>query len=169
MGKGLTRSLSRSPKTSPGLRRMTLKVKALQVPITDPGGAVGYGTAVFGTLPEGNVLIVGVVANLQLSSASAGIGATFVGTFAVGTAATADATLNGSEVNIVPATAASAAVAKVAPIKRATLSSAIIIDNTAKDLNLNMNITVPDADLTAASTMQVDGEIYVAYVVMGDD
>lgn len=167
--KGLPRSLARAPKTAPALRRVTINVKALQVTITDPGAAVGFGAAAFGTLPEGNVLIVGAIANLILSSASAGITSTFTSNFAVGTGATADATLSGNEVNIIPSTGTSAATAKVSPLTRGANSTAVMIDNTAKDQNLQMNITVPDASLTAGSVMQVDGVVHLAYVVLGDD
>lgn len=167
--KGLPRSLARSPKTAPALHRVNIPFKALQVAITDPGAAVGYGTALCGALPEGNVLIVGAIANVVLSSASAGIIATFTANFSIGTAATADATLSGNEVNIIPSTAVSAATAKVAPQARGANATAVIIDNTAKDQSLNMNITVPDASLSANSTMQVDGVLHLAYVVLGDD
>lgn len=170
--KGLPRSNARGLKTAQTARKLTINVKALQVAITDPGAAVGYGSAVAGRLPEGNILILGAVANLVLSSASAGIITTFLANFSVGQAATADATLTLTDADIIPSTATSAATAKVSPLTRGASANPVVpvmIDNTDSSKNVNMNVTVPDASLSANSTMQVDGQIYIAYVILGDD
>jgi hypothetical protein len=169
MTKGLARSLANAPKDQPSVRRVSIPMRALAVAITDPGAAVGYGTAVIAGLPEGNILLLGAVANVMLSSASAGITATFTANFAVGTAATADATLSGNEVNVIPSTATSAATAKVSPVTRGAQATAVMLDNTDSSLKLNMNITVPDASLSANSSISVDGVLHLAYVLLGDD
>ena len=167
MTKGLLRSLARAPKLRQGPATLAIPIRNKAVAITDPGAAVAYGTAVLGALPPGNLVYLGAVAYLKMSSASAGLSATYNATAAVGTGATADATLSGAEVDLLAAAAAGAATAKVSPMLRLASTDALgggIIDNTAGNLNANLNVTVPDADISAGSSITVNGVLYLSFV-----
>ena len=158
--------------TAEGPVTLAIPIRNKAVAITDPGAAVAYGTAVLGALPPGNLVYLGAVAYLKMSSASAGLSATYNATAAVGTGATADATLSGAEVDLLAAAAAGAATAKVSPMLRLASTDALgggIIDNTAGNLNANLNVTVPDADISAGSSITVNGVLYLSFVVLGDD
>ena len=168
--KGLPRSLARS--TSGGGSEKTITVKALPIRTTGATG-VGFGTAVIRDLPEGNILFQGAVAYLQFTKLDAGTLATFDGDFSIGIAPTADATLSGGEVDIIPSTAIGAATAGVSPMVRATSAVAVvgtIYDNTDGSLELNLNLLLDDASVSADDQdFTVSGVISLAYIVLGDD
>lgn len=170
--KGMERSLSRGrPQVSP-ITRFRIPVKAKQFNVTDVAAAAGWGTFVAGGLPEGNVLMLGAVAYLDLTVVSGGITATFAPTISMGTAATADNALAGAEINIAAAQAGTVAVASKSTASRvasAAAESGVMHDNTAKTLNVNVNVTIADAGITANGVLQADGYIDVACIVLGDD
>ena len=168
MGKGLPRSLARAPKSTAVVRKLTIPIKNLVVAMTDVTTNGAWGTAVLRGLPEGNILLLGVIEYLQLTG-GAGQSTTFVATTAVGTAPTAEQTLAGAEVDILAAAAMSAATASVSPMTRAASATAQMIDNTDASKELNLNVTLVDAGSTANGDMLANGVIYITYVVMGDD
>ncbi len=172
MSKGLNRSRARGKPLLSSVVKLTIPVTALALS-TGSSGATGDGwaTAVLRGLPEGNLLILGAVASLQFTSADAGLTTTWTGAYAIGTSATADATLSGTDANVVQSTTLSAATAKVSPLTRGTSSAATTpLDNTDKSLNLNLNVKVDDATISANGVaMTVTGQVYVAVLVLGDD
>src|SRR3982751_1545972 len=170
--KGMPRSMSRGNPSQSPITRIRIPVQARQFNMTDPGAAVGWGTFPAGGLPEGNVIILGVMAYLKFTSVSGGLTATFTPTVALGTAATAASALTGAEVNLAAATALSAAVGGATPVGRVAntaTESGLTVDNTDRTLNVNVNVTVPDAAISAAAVMQADGFVDVVCIVLGDD
>lgn len=166
--KGLFRSLKASPATQ-AIVKQTFKLRALSCTVTGATG-VGYGSAVLGDFPAGNILLLGAVGYFTVTKTTANITATFDGDVAVGTTATADATLSGTDVNVLPSTALGAATAGVSPTVRATNATAAVLDNTDGSLELNLQVLVDDADIDAAAqNVTVTGEVYLSYVVLGDD
>lgn len=169
MSKGLPRSMSRGRATQQEIIRLQIPIRNLVVPITDPGAAVAFGGATIAGLPEGNILLLGAVLNAQFT-AGANIIATFGSNFSVGTALTADATLSGAEVNLVPSTAGVAGVAGVSNGNRGvSTASGAILDNTDRTLNAILNMTIPDASISATSSVTVNGVLYLAFIALGDD
>jgi hypothetical protein len=171
--KGLPRSRSRGSPQRDNVRRQRIRVSALPITVSGASG-VGFGTAVIGGLPEGNILLLGALCYLKFTkNPAASVQDAFDGDFSIGTAPTADATLSGSEVDIIPSTALGAATAGVSPTVRATHAVAVtgtVYDNTDKSLELNLNMLIDDANISAANqVMKVDGYVDIAYAVMGDD
>lgn len=172
MGKGLPRSLSRG---SPARRNVIKQNFVINhtVTVTAASTAVGFGTVVIGDIPEGNILLLGAVAYVTLagSGSDANLAATWDGDFSIGTTGTADVTLDGTDVNIIPSSALGAATAEVSPTIRAVNATQAILDNTDNSLELNLNVLIDAAnivddesvDLTATGTLQL------VYVVMLDD
>jgi hypothetical protein len=149
---------------------------AVAIPVTSVSTAVGFGTAVIGDFPEGNILFLGAVAYISFAGpgASANLVDTWNGDFSIGTAPTADVTLSGSEVDIIPSTATTVAVAEVSPSTRATHSAAVtgtVYDNTDGSLELNLNFLIDAADISDGVTvaMTATGVLHLAYIVLGDD
>lgn len=166
--KGLPRSLSRSA-TGAGGSPKTFPITALAIRTTGATG-VGFGTAVIRDLPQGNILLLGAVAYLQFTKLDAGTIATFDGDYAIGTAPTADATLNGAEVDIIPSTALGAATAGVSPMVRGANATQVMLDNTDGSLELNLNLLIDDASASADDQdFTVSGVLSLAYIVLGDD
>lgn len=169
--KGLARSLSRGSGNASPIRKLSITIKNLAVAVTN--GAPGYGTAVIEGLEPGNLLFLGAVSYVQLTTADADVTATFDGDFAIGTVATADGNVSDSnEANIIPSTALGAATAKVSPLVRGVSTDALgggIIDNTAGSLKLNLNVLIDDAAISGDAAFTANGVVHLSYIVLGDD
>lgn len=174
MGKGLPRSMSRGAPQRQEIIKQVIRVEDLEITVT--GGAstaLGLGTAVLGDFPEGNILFLGAVSYLQFSGSGsdAAIAADWEGNYSIGTTASADTTLDGTDANIVASVALAAATAEVSPRTRSSGATQAIFDNTDGSLEINVNLTTADNDVTdsTAVTMTIDGEVHLVYVVLGDD
>lgn len=171
--KGLPRSLAHAkPGNELVPRRVTYPVRDLAITVT--GGAstaVGAGTAVLGGLPEGQVLILGAFCSLQFSSDSDEVAADWQGNFAIGSTADDNSTLDGTDVNVIGSTAIGAATAKLSPVVAAVKGGVVLLDNTADDLELNLNMTTADDDVTDSeeAVFTANGYVDVVYIVLGDD
>jgi len=169
--KGLQRSLSRGPKSKRSIVKDVIILTAAAMTV-DGATGIGDGQIVVGDFPEGNILFLGCVANLQFSGpgGDAGLVDTWEGDFAIGTTADSGDDLTGSDADIVPTTALAAATAEVSPITRGPGSTDVIFDNTDGSLEINLNLIVDDADISAdAIAFTIDGDITLAYIVLGDD
>lgn len=163
--KGLPRSLA---KANLGISR-NIPVRNLAIRTTGLSG-VGFGTSVIADLPEGNILLLGAVAYLQFTKLDAGTTTTFDGDYSIGSAATADVTLSGAEVDIIGSTALGAATAGLSPIVRGANATQVILDNTDGSLELNLNLLIDDAAVSANDQdFTVSGVVTLAYIVLGDD
>jgi hypothetical protein len=169
--KGLPRSLSRGPASAAPVLKQTFVVRDGEVTVTATGAAVGFGTTVIGDLPEGNILLLGAVGYFQFGTADADIAATWDGDYSVGSTATVDVTLNGTDVDILPSTALGAATAQLSPRVRSVNATQAILDNTDGSLELNLNLLVDAANIVdgATAVMTINGELTLLYSVMGDD
>lgn len=172
MAKGSPRSRQRGNPLQQEIMKLDIPVNA---PITvDGASGVGFGSIAFG-LPEGNVLFLGCVANLSFSGSGsdAGLVDTWNGDFGIGTTPASDGTITAGDVDIVPSTALGPAVAEASPITRAThvsTQTGVVFDNTAGDLELNLNLLVDDADISADGVpITAEGLISVAFIMLGDD
>lgn len=169
--KGLPRSLSRGSAQAQEIIKHTLKVNAVAIQVDGVTG-VGFGSCVIGDLPEGNFLLIGAVSYLQFTKAASasGIQATFDGDYSIGSAPTADVTLSGAEVDIIPSTALGAATSGVSPKARGANATQVILDNTDGSLELNVNLLIDDANISANDQdLTVSGELYLLYSMLGDD
>lgn len=168
MAKGLSRSISRGPAARAPIIKQRLALSALAIAVAGATG-VGFGSAVVADLPEGNILLLGAVATLQFTGPASGALATFDGDFGIGSTPASDATLTGADVDVIASTAIGAATASVSPVVRATNATQVILDNTAGDLELNLNLLIDDASISADGTFLVSGFVELAYIVLGDD
>lgn len=170
--KGLPRSTSRAaPQLAPIRKhRVTKRAAALEV---DGATGVGFGTVVVGDFPQGNILFLGAAAYLQVTETDAGISDTFSGDYGVGTTPASDGTLTGGDVDIIPSTALGPAVSSVTPRTRGASAAAqtgVILDNTDGSLEVNLNVLVDDADISADdATATFDLDLVMSYVMLDDD
>lgn len=169
MGKGLPRSMARGAAQRQELVKLTVPIKNVTVTVAGLSG-VGFGTAVIGGLPAGNLLFLGAVGYVQFDAPASGITATWSGDYSIGSAPTADAALAGGEVDIVPSTPVGPAVATVSPMTRGANATQVMLDNTDGSLELNLNLLVDDADISANDVAIVaNGVLQLAFVVLLDD
>lgn len=169
--KGLPRSLSRGSPARQDVVKQVVKVNKLAIQV-DGATGVGFGSAVIGGLPEGNILFLGAVAYMQFTKAASatGIQATFDGDYGIGTTPASDATITDADVNIIASASLGAATAGVSPRARGTNATQAILDNTDGSLELNLNLLIDDANISADDQdLTVSGELYIVYSVLGDD
>ena len=178
MAKGLPRSHRNANKAVASIVRDVIVVKAKDVILTeDVGGQPAWATLVVGDFPEGNILFLGAVAYFTFagSGADADLGDTWAGDYGVGTTPSTDDTtpLATTFEDITGTVAIAAATAEVSPRTRgvsANADSGLIYDNTDGSLELNLNVLVDAADITGDdSVLTVDGELYISYIVLGND
>ena len=171
MTKGLPRSLSRGPRA----QRMVVK-ESLQIDVdlsfTGDDGVVVFATAPIAFLEEGNVLLLGAVANLTFSGpTSANLKDDFQGDFGLGTTGADDATITGTDIDIVDSTAIAAASSEVSTNNRGSNATTVVIDNTDGSGSINLNVLLDADEVTDAETviLTVTGTVDIAYIVLGDD
>jgi hypothetical protein len=172
MSKGLLRSLGRGPAAVvPVIRKVTYPVVNVSLTAAAGVAAAGFGSAVIGDFPEGNILLVGGISYLQFLTADADIIATWSGNYGVGTVPNADVTLTGTDVDLIASAAISAATAKLSPVTRGEGDALNMFDNTDGSLELNLNLLVADASFTdsQSATFTVNGYVTLVYIVLGDD
>jgi len=170
--KGLTRALKRGPAALRPALPYSIPISVVLSPTGITDTAVSN-TAVVGGLPEGNILLLGAVASLAFAGpgASANLTDDWEGDFAIGSAPTADATLNGAEVNIIPSTAIGPATAEVIAAVRSANATAAVLDNTDGSLEINLNVRFDANEVTNGQTVNItaSGFLHLAYVLLGDD
>lgn len=144
--------------------------------LTVAGAAgVGFGSLVVGDFPAGNILFHGCVAYMTFAGpASANLVDTWEGDYALGMTPASDATISAADEDIVVETAIAAATAEVSPRTRATQNDGSlagqVFDNTDGSLELNLNLLIDDADISADNIdMSVTGDIWIQFVMLGDD
>lgn len=176
MGKGLPRSQARGAPLRQEIIKQTVVVRDATVTVSATGSAIGFGSAVIGDLPEGNVLLLGAVAYMQLSGSGsdANLTADWEGDFGVGTTPADDATITAGDVDVIQSTALAAATAEVGPRTRGTNAAAIcgtVLDNTDGSLELNLNVLIDAADITDDESVDLtaNGELQISYVMLLDD
>lgn len=154
------------------------------VTFSDVGAAAEFATTVICGLPIGDLLIIGGFLHLDVfeSTPQGNIVDTYTVTVSLGTTPTADNNLTTptTDQDLLIGAAASAAVAGVTPHIRRTLDGAAVlgglsatadgyIDNNAGDKEVNLNLTLPDADITtgAGRVLRCKGTLQYAYVAFG--
>lgn len=136
---------------------------------------IGFGSAVIGNLPEGNLLFQGAVVYMTFagSGSDADLVDTWQGDFSVGTTPADDGTLTAGDVDILASTPLVAATAEVSPRTRIASLDAdvgVILDNTDRSLELNLNLLIDDADIGADGVaITATGELHLVLAVLGDD
>jgi len=169
--KGLPRSLSRG--RGAGASNV---VKKVTIPFTksieiDGATGVGWGTVIIGDFPEGNISFMDATCYLTVTGpTSANLSDTWAGDYGIGTTPASDGTITAGDVDIIVSTALAAATAEVSPRTRAVGGAGALFDNTDGSLELNLNVLVDDADISADDLIcTAEGVLSLAYVVLGDD
>ena len=172
MGKGLPRSLARSSAVSAiATKKISISLNEELTFTGDSGNAVDQ-TAVISDFPEGNILLLGAVANLTFTGpGSANLADDFQGDYGIGTTPADDNTISAGDVNIIGSTAIPAASGEVSANVRATNATAAILDNTDGSLEINLNVLLDADEVTDAEdvVVTVTGTVDIIYGVLGDD
>lgn len=171
--KGLPRSLSRGRTHQEAITKIRLPIDH-DITSTATGIAIGFGSVVLGGLPEGHLKIIGAGIKVQFSGpvgGSADLVDTFDGDFGVGSTPADDATITAGDVDLIPSTALGAATAEVSPLLTVADGVDLVLDNTAADLEINLNLLIDAADQadTTSVVMRATGYVEITLITMLDD
>lgn len=124
------------------------------ISVSAAGAAIGFGTKHLDDFPVGHIYIQGAIARIGFEKQDANIITTWSGSFSVGSTPTADATLTGTDANIIAEQAIGPAVAGriVAARTPALPITPFSLDNSNGALELNLNMTVAAASITDSTT-----------------
>lgn len=146
----------------------TVLTLANTVTLTDATTNGNEGSAVIYTFPVGNILILGAVSDLVLTAGSGGVTDTAAVVSSLGSvAAAADATLTGTEANIIPSTTSTLTGGIGAMNGQST--APVTLDGTASAAVCRLNLAVPDAGSSANDTMVATGTVTLTWVNLGDN
>lgn len=122
------------------------------IPLVDNAGVGAHGGLKFFDFPAGVIQIDNATSALAITKSSAGVIATFDGDFGIGSAvAGIDATLTGTEQNIIPSTATPQAVAGVSSAN-GDMTTPLRLGTLAGALDAILNVLVDDADQDVTTT-----------------
>lgn len=160
-----------SASASSGVTRTVLTFINTPLPLIDTAGVVARCALKVFDFPEGYIDIIGATVNLALTKSAAGVNADFDGDVALGSVAAAgDATLTGTEANVVPSTATPQAVAGATTAK-AISTAGVLLDGTTTAVDLYLNLLVDDADqdvTTTPTNLIANGTITIVWANLGD-
>jgi len=153
------------------VHKTILALTDVAVALTDNAGVVAYGGLKVYDFPQGAILVLGAVADLDLTKSSAGVNADWDGDFGLGTVtASNNNTLSSTEQDILPTTATPQAVAGVTTANGQNTAVAFL-DGTATAKDCFLNVLVDDTDHNVAGTacnLIFNGTITLHWVNMGD-
>ena len=171
IGEGAAAGTGVSSVSSPGTVKTVLTFRNTPLPLIDTAGVVARCALKVFDFPEGSVQIFGAVVNLALTKSAAGVNADFDGDVSLGSVAAAgDATLTGTEANVVPSTPTPQAVAGATTAK-ALSTGGVLLDGTTTAVDLYLNVLVDDADqdvTTTPTNLIANGTITVLWANLGD-
>ena len=175
MAKGLPRSLRNAGLTVPqgnsGIVSRTVVINEI-IDVTATGAAVGFGSIATGLgFRQGNFIRLGLVANLSFTSLDSNAIAAWQGDYGIGTTAVNATTFDPADNNFLSSQALSATGGVVAKSRDAENANITVLDLTASDVGLFLNMLVDAASISDSTTAQfrVEGDISFAGVVLGDD
>jgi len=146
----------------------------VDVALADNAGVTAYGSLKVYDLPEGAILFLGAVSDIDLTKSSAGVNADWDGDVGIGTeAANNGATpLATTEQNLIPNTATPQAVAGVTTANaESTTSENVVISGTGGALDVYVNLLVDDADHDVTGTacnLILNGTLTLHWINLGD-
>lgn len=157
------------------VRKEVIHLDNVTVALTDVAVTVAYlGQKIF-DMPEGHILFLGASADLAVTKDAAGVNDDWDGDFSLGTVtAGADATLTGTEADLIPSTPTPQAVsgATTAKGQSTATESGAIFDGSATPMDVFLNVLVDDADqdvTTTPTNLIFNGTITLVYANLGDN
>lgn len=152
------------------VNQTVLTLASTPVTVANTTGASFGGVKIY-DLPEGRILVLGVTASLGFVWTGESIGATGSGDYSLGTTITADATLDGTDVDLLPSTAMTdPAVGGVAAATGGALAASAPFDGTGTAKDVNLNIIIDDADVADgdSDTVLASGTVTITWINLGD-
>ncbi len=151
------------------LHQSVLTLSDTPVTVANTTGSSFGGVKLY-DFPAGRMLVLGVTADLTFNWDGTDIAADGSGDFSMGTTITADATLAGTDVDLLPSTGLLDPFVAGVGTGTGALAAAAQFDGTATAKDLNLNIIIDDADVAdgASDIVLVSGTVRVTWINLGD-
>lgn len=141
----------------------------VSVPTVDATTNGAQGSLKVYDFPEGLLQFSGAVSSLTISRVGTAITATAAVVASVGTAAAGvDATLTGTEADLVPSMTATLTAGAGTAVGVSATANTAIFDGTATAKDAYLNFAIPDAGSTGNDALLVNGTITIAWSLIGD-
>lgn len=144
------------------------------VSISAVGAAIGFGSVKLAAFPRGDFLYLPSVLFIEFAEdpKSASIDENWSGDYSLGTTATPDLTLSGTEVDLLASTALDVASSGNFARARKLLATALantVIDNSDGSKSVNLNLIVDAGNIADGSTptIRVKGNLHMAFIPYG--
>lgn len=158
----------------PGTRKLVFTFVNTPVPMVDEAGVVAYGSVKIADLPAGAIQLLGATGNLAVTKDAAGVNDDWDGDWSLGSvAADNNATLSGTEADMVPSTPTPQAVAgaTTATGQSTATEAPAIFDGTTTPVPVHLNFLVDDVDhdvTTTPTNLLLNGTLTLVYAELGD-
>lgn len=152
------------------VHKTTLTLASTPVTVANTTGASFGGVKLY-DFPEGRLLVLGVTASLGFVWTGEDIAQDGSGDFSLGTTITADATLDSTDVDLLPSTAMTDPfVLGVGAATASALAASAQFDGTGTAKDLNLNVIIDDADVSdgASDVVLASGTVTVHWINLGD-
>jgi len=152
------------------IKQTILTLSNFLVTVANTTGASFGGGKIY-DFPEGRILVLGVTANLGFVWTGEDIVATGSGDYSLGTTVTIDATLSGTDVNLLPSTAMTDPfVGGVGAATGGALAASAHFDGTTTAVDAYLNLIIDDADVSdgASDVVKCSGTVRITWVQLGD-
>lgn len=152
------------------IKKIIVDLNRVRIATTDAGASGAYGSQKIFDAPEGNIKILGGTMRItRVARVSTGITTTATVKFSVGSAAeAANDTLDSTQANVIPSSSMTAMVAGVSVGGGGRSTAEPVLDGTSTPVDLFLNVGIADAGSSASDNIDVDGEIEIYYVNLGD-
>lgn len=147
------------------VRATVIPLTNVAVAMTDDAVAGGHGNKLLYILPGGATQIQVAAVNIAIA-ADAGLvaNAALVGSLGTTATATDNATLTGTEANIIASTGCTLAAS--AGTFNAVSGTVVPMDGRTTAVSVFLNFAVPDAGITGPAVLTVNGEVRLSWVVI---
>lgn len=153
------------------VRQTVLEVVGLPVTVANTTGA-SFGNVKLYDFPKGRLIVLGNTVKWSRIAFGSTIGATGSGDYSMGTTGTVDATLNSTDVNLLPSSAmADPFVSGVSTdTAGAALAAEAQFDGTTTAIDAYLNVIIDDADVSdgGSDTATFTGRITLTWLNLGD-
>lgn len=155
------------------VHQTTITLTDLELAATDDAGVGAYATHPLYTFPEGAIMMIGVVSDLDLTKDAAGINDDWDGDVGVGSTAIAGGAAPATtEQDMMPVTATPQAVGGATTANgQSTATENVVFDGTTTAIEAHLNLSVDDADqdtTTTPTNLIVNGTVTLTWVHLGD-
>jgi hypothetical protein len=165
MGNGFNLSLKKAIRDGLIVGKYRVEVPGRTISVLGVTTAIGFGALPLDDFPAKRLNIHGIRANLGFQRLDTNVIATWSGDWSLGSTPTADLTLAGTEVDLIPSTAIGPAVSGNIPGVDVLVNTPILNRAWTAGEEINLNLIVDAADIVDGSTAAIKVTGYIDFLL----